>query len=485
MCHWDWLRRHTGALFQFFLLFSCVVVGSYLSSIPYSAPANAKGPGVRYCFYSTCHRVLTLAETRRRVGKSEWLMASYYDDCRRDAYNPCGLTSSGEPFFPGRHDNAASPIYPDGTILLIWNPATKQSAIVRVNNAGPYWGNRKLDVSRAVAEKLGFRHRGVAKLKVEVIRAPNRAEARYKRNRRYPAVAGYIGQFQTFQAARYASAAVVAVNALAASTLALPVGAAVNVARTSKVQSRWTKLAKIPERKKSALRRKHIRMAEQEWQTRFAELSESPQVPSNKATTSRGEGDVWSTVRIVPSDTLPIDDDDARIAPIKVANAISVAEVVSLPAKTITDMPGKRVERVTLANVRAFGRRPRVQSTEKVERLVAQADVLTPQASSQRENRMPQGFLTVAVQDVEIKRLSLPDLLRIVEAEADRGLMVPRSLFAIETLAVLKVRADKDIEEQLERDGLPKPHRELPELPKKFARSIMSDVEPTDVVEHA
>ncbi|MEW5961972.1 MAG: RlpA-like double-psi beta-barrel domain-containing protein, partial [Pseudomonadota bacterium] len=157
--------------------------------------AGAKGPGARYCFYGTCHRVKTIAETEALVGKEMRLAASFYDSCKTDRYNPCGLTSSGEVFHPHTADNAASPDLPDGTVLLVRNPANGQTAVVRVNNAGPYWGNRKLDLSRAAAEKLDFVHRGVAQLDVRVIKAPTDAEARYKKHRRYDPVPGHIGRF--------------------------------------------------------------------------------------------------------------------------------------------------------------------------------------------------------------------------------------------------------------------------------------------------
>ena len=168
--------------------------------------AEAKTPGKTYCFYGKCHRVRTIAETQRLVGTEETVMASHYDSCKRDRYNPCGLTSSGEKFNPEAADNAASPVYPDGTTLLVWSPDTRASIVLRVNNAGPYWGNRRLDVSRKAAEVLGFAKRGVAKLKIRVIGAPTVEEARYKRNRTYDPVPGYIGEFASLDDAQTAAA---------------------------------------------------------------------------------------------------------------------------------------------------------------------------------------------------------------------------------------------------------------------------------------
>ncbi len=163
--------------------------------------AEAKTPGKTYCFYGKCHRVKTIAETAALVGTEETVRASHYDSCKRDRHNPCGLTSSGEAFNSEAPDNAASPVYPDGTTLLVWSPATRVSIVLRINNAGPFWGNRTLDVSRRAAEILGFAGQGVATLKVRVIGAPSREEATYKRNRKYDPVPGYIGTYASLDEA--------------------------------------------------------------------------------------------------------------------------------------------------------------------------------------------------------------------------------------------------------------------------------------------
>ncbi len=165
------------------------------------APASAKTPGHQYCFHGTCHTVKTLAETQRLVGVTTTLKASHYDDPKRDRYNPSNITSSGEYFRSDRPDNAASPIYPDGTKLLVWHPASQKALVIRVNNAGPYWGDRKLDLSRAAAERFGFAGAGVATVHVKVLEAPKAADATYKRGRTYPAVNGYLGQFASIDAA--------------------------------------------------------------------------------------------------------------------------------------------------------------------------------------------------------------------------------------------------------------------------------------------
>lgn len=184
-----------------------MVLAAALALAASTVPAAAKTPGHTYCFLGFCHRVLTLAETQDLVGKQTLLSTSNYDDCSRDRFNPCGLTSSGAVFQADRPDNAASPIYPDGTIILARHPKTQKSAVLRVHSAGPYHGKRLLDVSRAAAEVMGFSRQGVANLEVRIVQAPSKAEASYKKNRVYPAVPGYIGAFASIDEAsvRYAA----------------------------------------------------------------------------------------------------------------------------------------------------------------------------------------------------------------------------------------------------------------------------------------
>jgi len=167
----------------------------------FSSPAEAKTPGAKYCFSGWCHRVGTLRQTESLVGWRGYLLASFYDDCRRDRLNPCGLTSSGTVFRPDLPDNAASPLFPDGTVILAYNPRTGSASVLRITNAGPYSGQRKLDVSRAAAESLGFRSEGVAHLVVSVLKAPTAKEATYARRRIYPSVPGYLGSFGNFDQA--------------------------------------------------------------------------------------------------------------------------------------------------------------------------------------------------------------------------------------------------------------------------------------------
>ena len=168
------------------------MLGCSLAAMP---PAEAKLPGVIHCYNDICHRVRTVEETFARRGVVEPVVASFYDSPANDRFNPRLETSSGAMFDADTADNAASPIHPDGTVLLVWSPVTRGAAVVRVNNAGPYYPGRTLDVSRGVAERLGFTKGGVMQLLSVVIAAPSEPEARYQRGRVYPRVRGYLGTF--------------------------------------------------------------------------------------------------------------------------------------------------------------------------------------------------------------------------------------------------------------------------------------------------
>lgn len=163
--------------------------------------ADAKTPGKTYCFNGVCHAVKTLDETRNLVGRTTSVVASYYDDPKRDRFNPSNLTSSGEYFRAWAPDNAASPILPNGTKVVVWHPTTKKAVMVRINNAGPYYGNRTLDLSRGAAEKIGLNGSGVKRIQMAVVAAPTREEATYKKGRTYAPVRGFIGQYASLDAA--------------------------------------------------------------------------------------------------------------------------------------------------------------------------------------------------------------------------------------------------------------------------------------------
>jgi rare lipoprotein A len=82
------------------------------------------------------------------------------------------LTANGEVFDMGSL-SAAHPTLPMPCYVRVTNLSNGKSVIVRVNDRGPYHGNRVMDVSSRAAELLEFKSSGVARVRVEyVARAP-------------------------------------------------------------------------------------------------------------------------------------------------------------------------------------------------------------------------------------------------------------------------------------------------------------------------
>ena len=71
-------------------------------------------------------------------------------------------------------ETAAHPTLPLGSIVRVVNTKNHRSQVVRINDRGPYVEGRELDVSYAVAKKLGFYQRGTAKVRLELLEVPSR-----------------------------------------------------------------------------------------------------------------------------------------------------------------------------------------------------------------------------------------------------------------------------------------------------------------------
>ena len=78
------------------------------------------------------------------------------------------LTANGE-VFDMEAITAAHPTLPMPSYVRVTNLSNKRSLIVRVNDRGPFHGNRVIDLSHKSADLLGFKGNGVAKVRVEYI----------------------------------------------------------------------------------------------------------------------------------------------------------------------------------------------------------------------------------------------------------------------------------------------------------------------------
>jgi rare lipoprotein A len=80
-------------------------------------------------------------------------------------------TASGEPYDMFQF-TAAHRALPLGSWLKVTNMRTGKWLIVRVNDRGPFVGDRILDLSESAAKMLDIKARGVARVKLEVVDEP-------------------------------------------------------------------------------------------------------------------------------------------------------------------------------------------------------------------------------------------------------------------------------------------------------------------------
>ena len=78
------------------------------------------------------------------------------------------MTANGEAFDPDGL-NAAHKYLPLPSYVKVTNLENRKSIILRVNDRGPFIGDRIIDLSAGAAKKLGFFKKGTAKVKVETI----------------------------------------------------------------------------------------------------------------------------------------------------------------------------------------------------------------------------------------------------------------------------------------------------------------------------
>jgi len=85
-------------------------------------------------------------------------------------------TASGEPFHTDSL-TAAHRYLPMGTIVVVTNLNNGKSATVRINDRGPFVKGRIVDVSPRVADSLGFRQAGIARVEIKALLSQELADS--------------------------------------------------------------------------------------------------------------------------------------------------------------------------------------------------------------------------------------------------------------------------------------------------------------------
>ena len=163
---------------------TCLVLANCASSDKFASRVDPKY-GV-----SSSPRVVAFGEPvpkgggTYRVGKPYTVAGRVYVPEEDTAYREEGLASWYGNDFHGRLTangevfdtaslTAAHPTLPMPCYARVTNLSNGKSLIVRVNDRGPYHGNRLIDVSNKAADLLEFKGNGIARVRVEYVgRAP-------------------------------------------------------------------------------------------------------------------------------------------------------------------------------------------------------------------------------------------------------------------------------------------------------------------------
>ncbi len=98
--------------------------------------------------------------SNRSVSAPHITLASWYGP----GFN--GRTTSSGEVFDSHRFTAASRALPLGSYVRVTNLDNSRSVLVRINDRGPFVHGRGIDLSEAAAERLGFRHEGIARVGV-------------------------------------------------------------------------------------------------------------------------------------------------------------------------------------------------------------------------------------------------------------------------------------------------------------------------------
>ena len=95
-----------------------------------------------------------------QIGRASWYGGSFQGRATAsgESYNIAALT-------------CAHRSLPLGTLVRVTNLGNHKSVVVRVNDRGPYFADRVVDLSYAAARFLGFSRAGTQKVRLDVLRS--------------------------------------------------------------------------------------------------------------------------------------------------------------------------------------------------------------------------------------------------------------------------------------------------------------------------
>jgi rare lipoprotein A len=126
--------------------------------VPKYEPKSRGGNKSPYKVWGKSYYVMDSAEGYVAEGTASWYGQKFHGH----------KTSNGETYdmysFSAAHKSLPLP-----TFLKVTNLDNQRSVIVRVNDRGPFHGDRLIDLSYAAAARLGYHKKGLARVRVEAI----------------------------------------------------------------------------------------------------------------------------------------------------------------------------------------------------------------------------------------------------------------------------------------------------------------------------
>jgi rare lipoprotein A len=126
--------------------------------VPRAEPRSSRGNPPFYEVMGKRYYVMNDAGNYRELGVASWYGTKFHGR----------LTSSGEPYDMYAM-TAAHKTLPLPTYVRVTHRGNGRSIIVRVNDRGPFVGERIIDLSYAAAVRLGMHNEGTALVDVEVV----------------------------------------------------------------------------------------------------------------------------------------------------------------------------------------------------------------------------------------------------------------------------------------------------------------------------
>ena len=175
-----------------------VDVSHVKDAVPRVEPKSRGGNKSPYTVFGKKYYVMQSAQGYVKTGTASWYGKKFHGH----------KTSNGETYDMFAM-SAAHKSLPLPTYVRVTNLANGKQVIVRVNDRGPFHGNRLIDLSYAAASKLDFLKTGTAKVKIEAIdprtwRASNNVTAAV--NKPQPSLTGrylQVGAYANKDSAEY------------------------------------------------------------------------------------------------------------------------------------------------------------------------------------------------------------------------------------------------------------------------------------------